>query len=304
MLPLGLRHVPDLRPRGRRRVFHFQGVVETVRATADRGAARIAGPPDDRQAPVFVAIAVTGGRGRSDVGPRQQRVHRPGGDRIPDAGQIFVGQRRSHERVVPRVMPPDPVADHGRELAELHAEMPAQPRRDPHRVFLKAQLRPLVGGIEGPVGPRLREQIDVRPPLAVEVKRQARIEQRGAVGENESRGGILEMIVLEVERAAQAQAERVVGGADGEGLVQLVQPRVGAPGERRQRDQNEGEITGRLHSGTEPAAGGRRRKRTSNSVQASSDRVRRRSPRWRRASSRARFRPSPWPGRFSPAAAR
>ena len=94
-------------------------------------------------------------------------------------------------------MPLDPVADDRREFAELEVEAPVGPRREADRVFFEPQLRAIIAGIEGPVGPALRKQVDPRSQLRIEEETQARVEKIASAGEDQAGRGQGGLVVLD-----------------------------------------------------------------------------------------------------------
>src|SRR6185436_15908924 len=128
---------------------------------------------------------------------------------VPDAGEVLVSEGRVDEGVGPRAMSRGPVADDGAELAELQAEPAVVPRREAQRVFVEANLGVLVAGIVATIHARLREDVDVRAELRIEKKREARIEEIVLVRANHAGRGQLKVVLLEVDRAAEARPQLI-----------------------------------------------------------------------------------------------
>jgi len=104
---------------------------------------------------------------------------------------------------------------------------------------------------------------------------------------------LFEVVDLQIERPAQSCAQIVLKRRHRERGVEPVEKIIDIEGARRAGKEAQAEGV-QLHATalTPSAAAG---KRTSNSVQSFSERTRRKSPPCNRASSRAKFKPIPWP---------
>src|SRR6266403_1139780 len=101
-------------------------------------------------------------------------------------------------------MPRDPVADYGGELTDLKSESSVLPWGEAEGVFVEADLSAMITWIKTSIQTRLNKKINLRPNLGVEKQRQPRIEKVVNITINESGRGLLEMIFLNIDRAAQA----------------------------------------------------------------------------------------------------
>src|SRR5438105_4024344 len=110
------------------------------------------------------------------------------------------------------------------------------------------------------------------------------------------------MIGLEVECSSELGADPAIEGVNSQRLTEPVQKVVQGERSSHRGEKIEAEDSESLHESLVmvPTVCRARRKRTSNSVQSFSDDTRRKSPPCKRASSRARFKPRPWPVISSP----
>ena len=70
-------------------------------------------------------------------------------------------------------MSPDPVPDHGGELADL--EVDVLRRTVAHEIFIQPDLRTFITRVEAAIDAGLREEINLRPDLSVEEQAQPRV---------------------------------------------------------------------------------------------------------------------------------
>ncbi len=117
----------------------------------------------------------------------------------------------------------DPAPDHGRELAGLLTKSPILPRRDPHRVFVETNLRAGISRIEMTIEARLSEKIDGRPKLGVEEKCETGTEEPVRSGVDQTGRGLIELVELQINRAAQSGAQPIIRGAERKLLVQPIE---------------------------------------------------------------------------------
>src|SRR6266403_4815545 len=98
----------------------------------------------------------------------------------------------------------NPIADHGCKLTHLKRESSVLPRGESEGVFIEPDLSAVITWIKTSIQTRLNKNINLRPNLGVEKQRQPRIEKVVNITINESGRGLLEMIFLNIDRAAQA----------------------------------------------------------------------------------------------------
>jgi hypothetical protein len=128
--------------------------------------------------------------------------------------------------------------------------------------------------------------------LRVEKEGQTRVEKRVDVAVNETGRGLFEVIEFQIERAAQAYAQIVVKCGNAQRRVQAIEKVINV---KRARCAGEHAQAESVQFHATPLTPSTAEKRTSNSVQSFSDRTKRKSPPCKRASSRAKFKPMPWP---------
>src|SRR3954451_11079597 len=99
MVESGLRNPPGFWPGSQPGVLHFRGVIEPAGTAGDRYSARVARTPNDGKTQIFIGVIVI--VVRADMGPAEEiiGVIRRGG--VPNAGQVFVGQWRINEWILP-----------------------------------------------------------------------------------------------------------------------------------------------------------------------------------------------------------
>ena len=280
-----LRDRPQLGAGGRTAVLHLHRQFKPSAPTGHGGARGVAGAPDDRIVFVFFA-----GRKRGELAPRQRSL------RVVDRSLVFVGQRRVDEGILPGIVARHPVADHRGKLTDLHVKGRVGPRNERDRIFVEPDPQPVVAGVEAAIHAGLDETEQARSHLGIEKDREARIEEPVTLREQESGRRLRDQVALHRQQSAQSCPQGVVPGGKGEPLFQPVHPLVArarrGPGESGQNGKHRARPP---HSAVRmgPWAEVASRKVTSNSVQSSADLVRRTSPPCKRASSRARLRPSP-----------
>ena len=98
----------------------------------------------------------------------------------------------------------DPIADYGGELTDLKSESSVLPWGESESVFVESDLSAVITWIKTSIQTRLNKNINLRPNLGVEKQRQPRIEKVVNITINESGRRLLEMISLNIDRAAQA----------------------------------------------------------------------------------------------------
>src|SRR5437588_13050576 len=104
---------------------------------------------------------------------------------VPNGRQIFVGQRRIDEWILPGVMPRHPVADDSGELPDL--EMKIFRGTVAEKIFIQPDLGAAVTRIEAAVHARLGKEKDVRSDFEVDEQGQSWVEQKVVLGKNEGR---------------------------------------------------------------------------------------------------------------------
>src|ERR1041385_3822435 len=121
---------------------------------------------------------------------------------ISNRRDVFVNQRRINKRIVPGKMPGHPITNDGRELTNLRAEPAVLPGRDPQCIFIEPDLRSGIRGIKSAIETRLNEKINLRTDLSVEKQTEPRAKKGIAAAIDQARRWLVEMIQLQVERAA------------------------------------------------------------------------------------------------------
>src|SRR6266403_4904692 len=104
-------------------------------------------------------------------------------------------------------MPGDPIANDGGKLADLQCKTPVVPRRDAKCVFIQADFSAVLARIETTVNAGLRKEIDLRPELRVDEKRQTRIEKIVDLAVDEPRRRLIKMVKFGIGYAAQSRAQ-------------------------------------------------------------------------------------------------
>ena len=150
----------------------------------------------------------------------------------------------------------------------------------------------MIARIEAAIDSGLGEEINLRAELRVEKQRETRIEEIVNLGVDETGCGLLEIIEFEINCAAQSGAKIILKGGDSQRAVEPVQSIIDIESARCAGKNPQAESVQLHATALTPSAA---QKRTSNSVQSFSERTRRKSPLCSRVSSRARFRPIPWP---------
>src|SRR5256714_14150177 len=107
-------------------------------------------------------------------------------------------------------MPGVPVAHYGGDLADLKSESAVLPWGESESVFIEPDLSAVITWIKTSIQTRLNKNINLRPNLGVEKQRQPRIEKVVNITINESGRGLLDMISLKIDRAAQAQTHVIL----------------------------------------------------------------------------------------------
>src|SRR5437868_5495231 len=192
MLKIPSRDRPRLRPRRQRRGLDLGRVIELPDPSRHRNAGGVARAPDHGVVLVFLLL-------RTDA-----EIIVIGSGFIFDRRHILVGQWCVDEWVVPGEMARDPVADDGGKLADLESEPAIRPGREAEGIFVQTQLRPVIAWIETAIKARLGEEVNSRTELGVDEQAQPRINERIAVGQDETGSRAAEMVGFEIKRAAHA----------------------------------------------------------------------------------------------------
>src|SRR6266700_1046415 len=116
-----------------------------------------------------------------------------------------------------------PTSDDGCKFTNLQSETAVVPRRNAECIFVEPNLGSVITRVEAAIQSRLREEINLRSELCVEKKCQARVEKIVDLAVDEPRGGLLEMINLDVDRAAQARSKIILKSGDGERAIEPVE---------------------------------------------------------------------------------
>ena len=199
-------NAPGLWPRSERGIFYFRGIIEPAATPRERDTARVARTPDHGKAPIFIgviAVVVF-----AHMSPIQKGLGFVRCSAIPNAGQIFIGERPVNERILPGVVPRDPIADDGRKLSDLEVDVPGWSVAK--KIFVEPASGAAIARIEAAVHPRLRKEIKVRGNLEVEEKRQPRIEKKIVLGKNETRRWLVDRIRFEIGKTAELEMETVL----------------------------------------------------------------------------------------------
>ena len=122
--------------------------------------------------------------------------------------EIFVGQRRRHERIAPCAVPRHPVANHRCEFSNLHMQAAVQPRRHAQGILIEShpRRRPLLR-IETAIRAGLGKQIEVPAKLRIEEERQARRQQVASRRLQQRGRRRLKAIRFQLRRAAETRAQ-------------------------------------------------------------------------------------------------
>src|SRR5205085_1662022 len=206
MFETSLRDAPGFRPRSESGVFHFRGVIEPVNRARDSDSARVARAPDDGKSQIFIgviAVVVF-----ADVAPFQKIVCLFWRIAVPDTGEVLVRQRGIDERVLPGVVPRDPIADDRGELSDLDADVLR--RAVAQKIFVQPAAGAAISWIEAAVDACLGKEINIRPNFKIEEEGQSRVEQKIVLGKNESRRRLIDGIRFEIGQSAQLNMETVL----------------------------------------------------------------------------------------------
>src|SRR5215472_14461409 len=117
----------------------------------------------------------------------------------------------------------NPIADDGRELADLQRKTTVLPRRDSKRILIQANVGAVIARIEPAIELRLREEIDLRTDLRVDKQRKTIIEKVVDIRVDETGRGLLEVIKLQIGCAAQSRAKIVVKPGDRQSAIKPVE---------------------------------------------------------------------------------
>src|SRR5438309_11121293 len=116
----------------------------------------------------------------------------------------------------------DKIADNGGELTDLQSKATVLPRGNPKRILIQANLGAVIARIETAIESRLGKEINVRAELSVEEKCQARVEEIVDVAVDEPRCWLLEMIKLDIDRAAQTRSKIILERSDSERVIEAI----------------------------------------------------------------------------------
>ena len=194
-------------------------------------------------------------------------------------------------------MPRHEVTDNGSKLTDLKGKAAVFPWRHTQGVFIEADGSAVIARIEPTIESRLYKEVNLRPDLGVEEERQARVEEIVDLAVDESGRWLLEMITLEVDCAAQFGPKIILKRGERERAVEPIKQIFDLKGASAAGEEKEAERSQQPHMNltAQSGAGCAMGKHTSNSVQSFSEHASLISPPCSRASSRAKFSPSPWP---------
>ena len=117
----------------------------------------------------------------------------------------------------------DPIADDGREFADLQCKTTVLPWGDSKRILVQANVGAVVARIEPAIESRLREEIHLRTRLRVEKQRETRIEEIVDFRVDEAGRGLLEIIKFQIDCAAQSRAKIILKPGDRQCAVEPVE---------------------------------------------------------------------------------
>src|SRR6267143_747711 len=134
-------------------------------------------------------------------------------------------------------MPRHPVADNGGKLSDLKTDARIIQRRVTEKIFVEANLRALIRGIEMPIDAHLTKEIKMVRPLHVGEDRQSRVEEKSVVRFDQSGRALVDEVTFKVDQPAQLQLKLVFRVADGERVVHPIK-KIGARFEREPEDNS------------------------------------------------------------------
>src|SRR5664279_4639929 len=119
----------------------------------------------------------------------------------------------------------------------------------------------------------------MRTDLRVEEKRETRVDEKTVIGIDQSGRWQIDPVEFEIEEPAEPRPDVALKRVERERFVDLIEKILGRERGCCQRNKEAEDLEGLHATSAEVATAGRaRRKRTSNSVQSSSERTRRKSP--------------------------
>src|SRR5438477_6641735 len=194
-------------------------------------------------------------------------------------------------------MPGHEVTDNGSKFTDLQSKAAVLPWRHAQGVFIEAEGSSMVARIEPTIESRLCKEVNLRSKLGVEKQCQTRVEEIVDFAVDESRRRLLEMITFEVDCAAQFDPKIILKRRERERAVEPIKKVFDLKGASVASEEKEAERSQQLHMNltAQSGAGCATGKHTSNSVQSFSEHTSLILPPCSRASSRAKFSPSPWP---------
>src|SRR5262249_7125844 len=123
---------------------------------------------------------------------------------------VFVNKWRINKRIFPRQVPRHPIANHGCKFPDLDIQTSVFPRSNTKHILIQPHLCTSIGRVKAAIEPRLNKKIELRSVLRVEKQSEARIKEIVDLAVDESGRWLIEMIRLQINRAAQARAQVVV----------------------------------------------------------------------------------------------
>src|SRR5262245_1424864 len=117
----------------------------------------------------------------------------------------------------------DPIADDGCELSDLQRKTTILPWRESKRILIQANLSALVARIESTIASSLREEIHLRTGLRVQKQDDTWIEEIVLRRVDEAGRGLLEIIKLQVDSAAQPRTKIIFKPGDRQRAIEPVE---------------------------------------------------------------------------------
>src|SRR5262245_55776912 len=221
MIPSAVAKVPLVRPRSERGVLELDLEFELSPRAEHRRAAGVARSPDDRQPLALLVGAV----------PSRQEIRWRGRRRtVGDDRDVFVGKWSVDQRVFPRVVSSDPVAEEGRELADLERDARIlEEERVAEAIFVEPHGCGVLARVEAAIGAQLDEGREVVPEPTVEKEPQARVGEVVVAAEDEPRRLLVEPVSFDVEESGDLKLREPAGAGPAQSLAELVEDlRLGA----------------------------------------------------------------------------
>src|SRR5207248_2047391 len=144
-------------------------------------------------------------------------------------------------------MPRHKLTDNGSKLADLQSEAAVFPRCHAQGVFIEADSSATITRIKATIESRLGKEVNLRPDLGVEKKRQTSVEEIVDPAVNESRCRLLEMITFEVDRTAQSGPKIILKRRKRERAVESIKKIFDFKSASAAGEESESESSQQLH---------------------------------------------------------